>query len=144
MLMQFYHYDASEWISLDVTPNGRYAIRSTDLFWQGVGQSPFLILVDDSIAGFTVVDKEVTSADSDFNVGYLFILRRYRGRGAGRIVAHKLFTQFRGGWEVYQVEQNHDAIDFWRRVIGDFTAGKFDERMMEIDGRNSVQQRFRS
>ena len=144
MLMQFYHYDASEWFSLDVAQNGRYAIRSTDRFWQSAGQFPFLILVEGAIAGFAVVDKEVTNADTDFNVGYLFVLRRYRGRGVGRIVAHQLFAQFRGCWEVYQVEQNLDAIDFWRRVIGDFTRGKFDERALMIDGRKSVQQLFRS
>jgi predicted acetyltransferase len=144
MLMQFYHYDASEWISLDVTENGRYAVRSTDRFWQSTGQFPFLIFVEGAIAGFAVVDKEVTNTDSDFNVAYLFVLRRFRGRGVGRIVAHKLFAQFRGRWEVYQVEQNLDAIDFWRRVIGDFTHGEFEQRILMIDGRKSVQQLFRS
>jgi predicted acetyltransferase len=144
MLMQFYHYDASEWISLDVTDNGRYAFRSIERFWQGTDQFPFVILVDGAIAGFAVVDKEVTSAGTDFNVAYLFVLRRFRGQRVGYLVAQQLFTQFRGRWEVYQVEQNVDAIRFWRRVIGDFTQGNFEERALEIDGRNCVQQLFQS
>lgn len=144
MLMQFYHYDASEWISMDVTDNGRYAFRSIERFWQSTDQFPFVILVNGAIAGFAVVDKEVTSAGADFNVAYLFVLRRFRGHSVGRIAAQKLFTQFSGRWEVYQVEQNVDAIRFWRRVIGDFTQGNFEERALEIDGRNCVQQLFQS
>ena len=144
MLMQFYHYDASEWIALDVNTHGRYDFRAVDRFWQEPNQFPFLILVDGAIAGFAVVDKDVTDAASDMNVGYLFVLRRFRGQGIGRIAAHRLFAKFRGRWEVYQVEENLDAIHFWRRTIGEFTEGKFDERTLSIDGRNSVQQQFRS
>ena len=144
MLMQFYHYDASEWIALDVNTNGRYDFRSVDRFWQEPNQFPFFIWVDSAIAGFAVVDKDVTDAGSDMNVGYLFVMRRFRGQGVGRNAAHQLFAQFRGCWEVYEVKENLDAIHFWRRVIGEFTQGKFDERTLAIDGRNSVQQQFRS
>ena len=144
MLMQFYHYDASEWIALDVNTNGRYDFRSVDRFWQEPNQFPFFIRVDGAIAGFAVIDKEVTSDESDLNVGYLFVLRRFRGQGIGRIAAHKLFAQFHGRWEVYQVEQNLDAIHFWRQVISDFTKGKFDERILVIDGRKCIRQQFQS
>lgn len=144
MLMQFYHYDASEWISLDINQCGRYAFRSIGRFWQQPDQFPFLILVDGAIAGFAVIDKEVMRANTDFNVAYLFVLRRFRGQCVGRLAAQKLFAQFSGRWEVYQVEQNVDAIRFWRRVIGDFTQGNFEERALEIDGRNCVQQLFQS
>ena len=144
MLMQFYHYDASEWISLDITQNGRYAFRSIRRFWDDPKQFPFLIRVDGAVAGFAVIDKEVTNDESDLNVGYLFVLRRFRGQGIGRTAAHQLFAQYHGRWEVYQVQENLDAIHFWRQVISDFTKGKFDERMLVIDGRKCIQQQFQS
>lgn len=141
-LMQFYHYDASEWISLDVSDLGGFSFESIDRFWHTTGHSPFLIRADGKIAGFVVVDKDVTDAGADHNVGYLFVLRRYRGLGVGRTVAHTLFAKFQGRWEVYQVEQNREAIDFWRQVIDEYTLGKFEERAIRIDGRNCIQQRF--
>jgi predicted acetyltransferase len=144
MLMQFYHYDASEWISLDVTDSGRFSFRPIDRFWNEPGQFPFLIRADGVIAGFAVVDKDVINPKADFNVGYLFVLRRFRGTGVGRAAARELFTWLHGQWEVYQVDQNHAAIRFWRRVIADFTQGEYVERAIRIDDQNCIQQQFRS
>ena len=144
MLMQFYHYDASDWISLDVTGNGGFSFRSIDRFWDEPGQFPFLIRVNGVIAGFAVVDKEVTSPEADLNVGYLFVLRRFRGQGVGRTVARKLFARFHGRWEVYQVDKNRAAIHFWRQVIAEFTHGEYRERTLRIDDQDCTQQQFRS
>ncbi len=144
MLMQFYHYDASEWISLDVTDSGRFSFRSIDRFWNEAGQFPFLIRANGVIAGFAVVDKDVISPGTDFNVGYLFVLRRFRGQGVGRAAARELFTRIHGQWEVYQVDENRAAIQFWRRVIADFTQGKYLERAIRIDDQSCIQQQFRS
>lgn len=141
-LLQFYHHDATDWFPLDVAQDGQYRFRPAARFWSSEGQHPFLIHVNDALAGFAVVDDEVTDANSDFNMGYLFILRRYRKRGIGRHVAHQLFAQFRGNWEVYQVRENIEATAFWRRVINEFTQGQYTECEQEIDGRLSVLQTF--
>jgi predicted acetyltransferase len=143
-LMQLYHYDASEWYPLDLEADGRYKFRPVARFWTNVNQHPFLIYVDDALAGFAVVDDEVTETGSQFNIGYLFVAQKYRKSGIGRDVAHQLFRQFRGRWEVYQLTANTNAIAFWRATISSFTNGNFSEHRLAIDDEPCVQQRFSS
>lgn len=141
-LMQLYHYDASEWFPLPLEPNGRFAYRAVGRLWEQAGSFPLLIRADGELAGFAVVDKEVVNPGSDWNMGYFFIVRRHRGRGLGRDVAHELFRRYKGRWEVYQVSENRQAIAFWRRVIQDFAGSRWREAERVIDGRPSVLQSF--
>lgn len=141
-LMQLYHYDASEWFPLALEPNGRYAYRPVDRLWDSANSFPFLIQAAGELCGFAVVDKEVVDAGSDWNMGYFFVVRRHRGRGLGREVAHELFRRYKGRWEVYQVAENQQAITFWRKVIQDFAGSSWREAERVIDGRPSVLQSF--
>ena len=50
-------------------------------------------------------------------------MRGYRGRGVGRIVAQSTFALHRGPWEVRVLEENTDALSFWRRVLDEYTNG---------------------
>jgi predicted acetyltransferase len=143
-LMQFYAYDASEWYPIDLHADGRFKLRPVARFWTDESHRPFLIFVDDKLAGFAVVDCEVVDPLSQWNIGYFFIARRFRGKGVGNHVAQKLFAQFRGRWEVYQLVANVNAIAFWRKTIAEFTKAKIEEHMITIHGDACVQQRFRS
>lgn len=141
-LMQLYHYDASDWFPLALEPNGRFAYRPVGRLWDSVDSFPFLIHVAGELCGFAVVDKDVVDASSNWNMGYFFIVRRHRGRGLGRDVAHELFRRYKGRWEVYQVSENRQAIAFWRKVIQSFAGADWCEAERMIDGRPSVLQSF--
>jgi pimeloyl-ACP methyl ester carboxylesterase len=67
-----------------------------------------------------------------------FILRRHRRRGVGTEVARRVFDRYPGKWEVTQLTRNVDAQAFWRRVIGEYTGGRYDERPRP-DGRGVMQ-----
>ncbi len=38
-----------------------------------------------------------------------------------------LFERFRGRWEIFELPRNERAIRFWRRVVGEFSGGRFTE-----------------
>jgi predicted acetyltransferase len=54
-------------------------------------------------------------------------MRKYQRRGIGRRFAVTLFDRFPGRWLVGQLPKNERAIAFWRKVIGDYTGGNFEE-----------------
>jgi predicted acetyltransferase len=141
-LMQLYAYDASEWYPIELDENGRYKFRPVARFWTETNQHPFLIFIDSKLAGFAVVDGEVVDAQSQWNMGYFFVARRFRGKGVGKHVAQKLFAQFRGRWELYQLVANTNAIAFWRKTIAGFASAKIEERLLTIHDDECVQQRF--
>ncbi len=69
-----------------------------------------------------------------------FIARPYRRRGMGRQAARLLLDRFAGYWEITQAQNNAPAVQFWRRIITQYTAGNYQER----SARGEVMQTFRS
>jgi predicted acetyltransferase len=143
-LMQLYAYDASEWYPIELEESGRYELRPVARFWTEENHHPFLIFDEGKLAGFAVVDHEVVDPQSQWNMGYFFVARRFRGEGIGKHVAQKLFAQFRERWEVYQLVANVNATAFWRKTITDFVGAKIEERVHTIHGDECFLQRFTS
>jgi predicted acetyltransferase len=56
-----------------------------------------------------------------------FVLRGHRGRGIGRRAVFALFDRFPGVWEISELPRNVPAIRFWRRVIGEYSHGRYRE-----------------
>jgi predicted acetyltransferase len=133
-MMQFYNYDLSESYPVDFAATGLYALRPKQPYWSKPGVVPFVIYVDDELAGFAVVDDEVIQPQSQYNMGYFFIARRYRGRGVGKQVANKLFAQFPGTWEVYFYSNNEAASQFWHAIISKSLARDVTSSEQLIDG----------
>ena len=50
-----------------------------------------------------------------------FVVRRYRRRGIGTFVAHQVWRQISGRWEVRVMETNQSAHLFWAHAISTFT-----------------------
>ena len=73
--------------------------------------------VNGEIAGFAVVDDEVQDPASEFNLGYFFLSRRYRGSGAAQEMIRQLFARHPGRWEVYFFAANRPAARFWPEAI---------------------------
>ena len=133
-MMQFYNYDLSESLPLDFAETGLYAIRPKAQYWSKPGVAPFVIYVDDELAGFAVVDGEVIQPQSQYNMGYFFIARRYRGRGVGKQAASKIFAQLPGAWEVYFYTNNKTASRFWDGVVIKSSAHAVAASAQIIDG----------
>jgi predicted acetyltransferase len=130
-LIQLYLYDFSEFDEeqADVDAHGRFpAYPDLDAYWREPGRHPFLFRVDDRLAGFALVQRLVRPAsEPTWGMVEFFILRRYRRLGLGREAAVALFNRFPGRWEVGQLHANTGATAFWRRVIAEYTAGRYSE-----------------
>lgn len=127
-LMELYLYDFSEFTEEDVNEHGLYGYEYLDHYWTQTERHPFLIYVDDQTAGFALVRTlRLETGEVIHSVAEFFIMRKYRGQGVGREVAYRLFDRFPGRWRVGQRRANRGAQIFWRKVIGEYTGGEFEE-----------------
>ena len=145
-LFQLYDHDFSEFERSDVDENGLYVDEYLDLYWQEAGRYPFLVRVDGKLAGFVLVSKlPVKDARLDVHsIVEFFIMRKYRGIGVGRAVAWQIFDRFPGEWRVEEMAVNLPAQAFWRKVIGDYTAGRYVERIRDDEEWQGPEQIFHS
>ena len=56
-----------------------------------------------------------------WDMAEFFVIRGYRRRGIGTEVAHEVWRQFPGRWEVRVMQSNHAAYPFWEHAIAAFT-----------------------
>lgn len=141
-LMQLYLYDFAAIDDWAISDEGLYGNAPTiESFWSDPRMTSFFVRVDGVLAGFVLVrDGAYFAGDGTRDISEFFILRRHRRRGVGTEVARRVFDRFRGKWEVTQLTSNVDAQAFWRRVIGHYTGGRYEEGPRP-DGRG-VMQRF--
>lgn len=141
-LMQLYLYDFSEIEGGDSNRSGLFEYKYLDLYWTESSRSPFLIYVDDEIAGFVLVNSHtyLHQKGEAKSVAEFFVMRKYRRQGIGKMVAFHIFDKFPGKWEVPQTKRNVAAQRFWRSVIGEYTLGQFAETIMDNElWRGSIQ-----
>jgi predicted acetyltransferase len=130
-LTQLYAYDFAEILGFDIPDTGRFPDAIVDNCFAGAGRHPFLVRVDDRLAGFAIVDtrSRLTGDEGVHDVAEFFVARRHRGRGVGAAAARALFDRFGGRWEVREKPENTGAIAFWRRVIDRYTGGRYTETL---------------
>lgn len=135
-LMELYLYDFSEFAGDDVDEHGLYGYNRLDHYWTEPGRYPFLFRVDGAWAGFALVSSfsyfGVTRQDV-YAFAEFFVMRKYRRRGVGSRMARALFKRFPGRWEIAEMPENIAAQAFWRRVIGEFTSGRYEEHVLAND-----------
>ena len=91
----------------------------------------FVILRENEPTGFAVVQRTLTTPDDKtrhYRLSEFFIRRPFRGKGVGRGAAMLLFARYAGEWTIAEQSRNADAIRFWRRVVSEFTNGKYREK----------------
>jgi predicted acetyltransferase len=145
-LLELYVYDFSALLGLDVADDGRFRVPAIDHYWTVPRCHPFLVRVDERLAGFALVQgrSRLSGDESVYDMAEFFVLRRYRRRGVGEQAAHELFARFAGPWEVREKEGNDAATAFWRRAIGRYTDGKFEELRLDDERWRGPVQRFDS
>ena len=119
-LYQFYAYESSDWEQEDVEVAGRFYIHEEHLqrYWQSVGWSANLVLVDGFIAGFVLVERSELPGMDASELADLFILKRYRRQGIGRAVAHQLLHG-PGDWLLRCYALDPTAVAFCKAVVAD-------------------------
>ena len=136
-LLELYKYDFSEFDPEDVNENGLYEYRYLDHYWTEEGRHPFFIRVDDRLAGFALVRETGTDEQnrSVYWMAEFFVMKKYRHLKVGQTASHQLFNLFPGVWQVGQIDTNEPAQQFWRKTIGKYTNGNYQEtRQADWDG----------
>jgi len=128
-LLQFYIYDFSEWIDLDVESNGLFKPYSNfENYWdESPNRWPYIIKDEEKLIGFVFVRFIETGEAGYFSIAEFFILKKYRRKGIGKSISFDIFNLHKGRWEVFQKENNKPAQLFWNKIIDEYTKGKFRE-----------------
>jgi predicted acetyltransferase len=89
-----------------------------------------LVTAGDRLAGLVLVAHAgfpFVPPGPDHTMGEFFVVAGQRRRGVGRRAAALAFDAFPGRWRVEQLRRNTAATAFWRRVIDDYTGGRYEE-----------------
>lgn len=83
----------------------------------------FLMYLDNIPAGFSVVTSH---GNARYEVSEFYVVPCFRKLGLGKLFAHKIWGQFKGDWEVKQIQGAEYATQFWRAVIEQYV-GQYQE-----------------
>lgn len=137
-LIQFFAYDFSELIDMDVDDNGLYpALKDMDDYYTQSEYVSFFIRISGKLAGLAVI-RFIKEENSNY-LRHFFVMRKYRRLKVGQIAAHMIFDSFPGKWRVSQFDFNEPAINFWRKIIERYTDCEYVE-IRRDDGRGPQQE----
>ena len=137
-LLQLYAHDFSEFFDLKLGADGRFCYDELPFYWREAGRHPFLVKVDGNLAGFVLVKRgsEVSGDKTVWDVAEFFVVRGYRRHGIGTSVAHTVWRQFPGQWEVRVMQKNDSARRFWDQAIRTFVGKVVQSASVEKNGKN--------
>jgi predicted acetyltransferase len=121
-LLELYAHDFSEFHEIELGADGRFGYPHLPLYWSDPNRRPFLVRVDGKLAGLVLVKKgsDLSGDETVWDMAEFFVVRRYRRCGIGTYVAHEVWRQVPGLWEVRVMESNHSAHAFWAHAISRF------------------------
>jgi len=140
-MLEFYQYELSEIWDQDLDPQGEFGY-ALDRYWRDSACFPYIVVVRGNYAGFALVDGQVVIPGDDFWMDQFFIMKKYRKQGVGRAVATSVFDRHAGRWQVGQMAANTPAQAFWRKTIGAYTSGNYEELRLTSHWWQGVVQRF--
>lgn len=122
-LLELYIHDFCDFLELELHPDGRFGYNQLDLYWTDSARHPFLIKVHEKPAGFVFVRciEDESQHEPLWDMAEFFILRGHRWRGIGTVVAHSVWDQFPGRWQVRVMAQNVPALRFWEHAVTTYT-----------------------
>lgn len=125
-LLEKYDYEFSQYDKREVNDLGLFGYNYLDHYWTDEGRWAFFIYADDKLAGFAMINSfPEAEEETDYTMAEFFVLFRYRRKGIGKFVAHKLFDKFEGRWQFKRHPHNQDSVCFWDQVIAEYTNGCF-------------------
>lgn len=139
-LFQFYLHDLSEYTdALSVNSQGEFDNNDVDLFFDEANLIPLAIKIEKEVIGFIFLNCSKGSV-VDYIINDLFILRKYRKRGIGKVVIDKLFDLYPGKYGLLELINNKPAIKFWHAVFQDKNI-EYEEREVVSDGEVCLMQK---
>lgn len=134
-LLQLYQHEISEFTGADPDAHGIYDYPDLDHYFTAEGRTqegrlPILIRIDDTVAGFGLINNFSLLAPRTKDTRHLadfFILRKWRRQSIGKAVVKEIFDSYQGYWEVKQRREHEGAQRFWRIVIQEYTNGGYKE-----------------
>ncbi len=140
-LFQYYLHDLSEYTdTLNVNSQGKFDNNDVDVFFDEINFIPMKIKVEEEIIGFIFLNHSMGKV-VDYIINDIFILRKYRNKGIGKIVINKLFELYPGKYGLIELIKNKPAIKFWHSVFNDKNL-KYEESKIVSDGEDCIMQKF--
>ncbi|WP_336765061.1 GNAT family N-acetyltransferase [Paenibacillus sp. USHLN196] len=128
------------WVPLvrDRRPGGG-GLRRLFLYHWPSGLADLLPSLLGEIAGFVLISLDVpieymklSTAEKTNLISDFFIMRKHRRKGVGSHVAHILFDEFTGTWEIRKTLYNKPAYAFWKQIIGTYrTQSSYREQLLQ-------------
>ena len=117
------------------TSLGEIGYSTTDQLARWFGDSsvtPLVILRGNDPVGFAMVARggaEPGRSPVDYRMAEFFVERAQRRRGIGRLAVELILNRFAGRWEITEYLRNPVAVSFWRRIVANYTQGRYQERV---------------
>lgn len=134
-LLELYSHDFCDFLELELGSDGRFGYRDLDLYWTDPDRHPLLVKIDEKLAGFVFVRRMKAVGDEPaWDMAEFFILRGLRRQGYGMDVAHQVFLQFPGHWQVRVRVANQEAYRFWEHTIAMLVGHAAGSTRVRLDG----------
>lgn len=137
-MARFYVYDMSRYCGF-ISPDwacpkdGLFESFDYKCYFEHPDHEAFLVKVHKELAGFALIKKIGDGPFSHWQVSEFFILAKFQGYGIAEQAAHELWRHHTGPWELSVIPENIVALRFWRKAVGNFTAGNFTEELVRVD-----------
>lgn len=145
-LLELYSYEFTQFFDFDIGENGFYGYPWLSQYWSDPARFPYLIYVDEKIAGFVLVQKgSPIDEDSEiYDIAEFFIMQKYKRKHVGITVANKIWKMRKGPWQVRVLVMNKIACLFWKKAIKQFTHKEPIATELEIKNDHWLIYRFSS
>lgn len=110
-LLQLYLHDLSEFVHIEVGPNGKYEQSISSKYVSSFDKRAYIIHAEYHIIGFVLVEPQ----GNELKVNDLFVLNMWRGKGVGSAVVETLLKE--GKPIVCKFHQKNElARYFWDNI----------------------------
>ncbi|MBW3698239.1 GNAT family N-acetyltransferase [Vibrio sp. T187] len=133
-LFPYYIYDMSEFMRWNPDERGLFTYNNDnfDKYWLDEGHHPFFIYADGELAGFVLI-RPYPQQPSTYDIEQFFVLRKFSGRGVGKLAFNKVVNTFPGQWQVRVLLENLGALSFWKSVISKVDQGYQYHQALDVD-----------
>lgn len=126
---------------LQIGEDGIFEFDSFELIWRREGVTPYIIRVEDQLAGFILILEAPFTKKVDKVVNDFFILNSFRGKGIAKAAALEVFVHNKGRYYISQLVKNKPAVQFWKKVYS-LQGIEFVEQTELQDGEEVIYQTF--
>ena len=143
---QFVHYylneiyDYTDGIGMD--QYGNYEYDGIENYLHDNSLKAFLMVEENRYIGFVMLNTgRYIPRGYDFSIHELFVAKPYRHQGYARKALEEIFTYYKGKYLVLQLENNIDALRFWRHYYEENEIS-FVEKRRQVDDTWVLMQTF--